>query len=371
MNNSIILFGGSYDPVHNGHIKIALEAKRELKAQKVLFIPSKRSPWKDNSNNADDRLNMLKLALEDYKEDGLEISDYEMKSEEDKDYTIFTARYFKKAYPEDVLYFLIGTDQLEKLDKWYMIDELSSLVKFVVYKRPGYEVNESNLVKYHGLLLNGEMMDISSTKIREGASFLMDKKVIDYIESSSLYYVNKVKENEKPRRYLHSVSVANLAYDIAVSNNLDPYKAYMAGYLHDITRMKSEPSDMKKAEEEFSKFFPKGEIPSYDYHQFTGPMFLKREFMVDDEEVLDAIRYHTTGKADMSPLGQVLYAADKIEPLRGYDSTKLIAYMKKDYKEGFKEVLSANKEFLTTLKDDKFLPDELTISCFNCYLKGE
>jgi nicotinate-nucleotide adenylyltransferase len=368
---NIVLFGGAFDPVHAGHLYLAENAFKTLKASKVIFIPSKTPFWKKEGAQGALRLKMLEETLKGYPH--FEVSDFELREEGDYAYSIDTLRHFSKVYPSDSyrLYFLIGQDQLNNLDRWKDIKELADLVTFIYARRPNFSLNKENEAKYHVLCLNGEEKDISSSKIRLGQDYSMDLTTIDFIEENSLYYVPKVRPYMKPRRYEHAKSVAHLAYQIAEANHLDPYKAYMAGYLHDITRKGTKECYNRKAEELYKSYFPNGLLPSWAYHQFTAPMVLKDDFQIEDEEVMDAIRYHTTGKAHMSPLGMILYASDKIEPTRGYDSSNMIAEMKKDYFQGFITVLKANKEFLEETNSGLAQNDRLTLSCFECYLKGE
>ena len=92
-----------------------------------------------------------------------------------------------------------------------------------------------------------------------------------------------------------------------------------------------------------------------------------KDFGVDDKDILGAILYHTTGKADMTVMEKVIYASDKIEPTRGFDSSSLITAMKNDFESGFVTVLKANQEFFHIKGID--FDNELTESCFKYYLK--
>ena len=368
--NKIILFGGAFDPIHLGHLKMAKRSLDFLNADRLIFIPTNHSPFKGEEIRSDYRLEMVKAGVRN-SDSRIEVSDYEAKSDK-VSYTFDTVTYFKTLYPSKDydLYFLIGSDQEENLDKWYRIKELSGLVRFICFSRPSYPLNTANMSAFRVGIIPDLEMDISSTDIRMGRKLDCPEGVIDYIVSEELYFMPFIRENEKPRRFEHSKQVGKLAYKIAEANSLRPEKAYLAGLLHDITRMRSTPADIRKADEEYSSFFPGGKIPSWCYHQFTARMFLEREMGFEDAEILDAITYHTTGKKNMSPLGMILYAADKIEPTRGYDSSNLIRAMMDDYKEGFRIVLKANRDFLYRLDKSKMVLDEFSRGCFNYYLKG-
>jgi predicted HD superfamily hydrolase involved in NAD metabolism len=219
----------------------------------------------------------------------------------------------------------------------------------------------------------GEPFDLASqlnrAEIRAGRDYRMPLDEGLFLVENKLYKAADIAPLHKPRRYAHVISVARLSYRIAEANKLDPYLAFEAGYLHDVCRMEAKKEYNKAAEAQYGKYF-KGEMPSWAYHQFTGPMYLKDELGITNELVLDAIRYHSTGKKDMSWLGKILYAADKIEPLRGYDSASLIAAMEKDVDSGFIAVLKANTDFLEGKVGPSGIQDELTVECMQCYLKG-
>ncbi len=165
-------------------------------------------------------------------------------------------------------------------------------------------------------------------------------------------------------RFEHVKSVANLSYQIAIKNNLkEPLKYYFAGLVHDIAK------NMDKNSDVINKYLTKKEkeFPRYCIHQFLAPHIVKEVFDIDDEEIFDAIKYHCSGKANMSMMGKVVYAADKIDPLRGYDSKYMIDVMYKDSETGFLLVLKENREFIKEKgKESNF--NNLSEECFKYYL---
>ena len=204
----------------------------------------------------------------------------------------------------------------------------------------------------------------SSTDIRELHSLDVPKMVIDYIIEHELYFVKKIKSYLTIKRYLHSVSVANLAYEIAKSNNQkDCSRYFIAGILHDIGKYIAKEQENKIMEEHFPQY---KDFPSPVIHQFTGSYLAETVFGTSDKEIIEAIEFHTTGHPGLSRLAKVIYASDKIEPTRGFDSTELIEAMKVNIEKGFITVLSANKDyyiehnvpydnFLTKATMDEFL----------------
>lgn len=196
------IFGGSFNPIHYGHLMICEYIKEEMGLDKVIFIPTGNPPHKDLELSAKDRYEMVRLAISPNPD--FEISDIET-TRVKKSYTVDTIRELKKIYKEEKLYFLIGLDSLFQLKNWMKIGDLSQEIEFVVALRPGYldkeEINkEIDFLKENfGTKINlikTPLYEISSTdlrdRIREGKSlrYLIPKKVLDYIEESGFYKVD-------------------------------------------------------------------------------------------------------------------------------------------------------------------------------------
>ena len=361
---NIVIFGGSFDPVHLGHVKIASHVASEYNAT-VYFVPAKISVWKHESVSIEDKLNMLRLAIGD--NPSLKIDEFELNREEETTYSIETVRYFKKKFPHDTLYFLMGADQAASFHKWQEALELSQIARILYYPRDNIVAPIDNILKYQMELVDGGLYQASATDIRSLSSLYLDERVLNYILEHELYFVKKVKSMYSPRRYEHALSVARTAIEIARSNSLlfDSLLSYffLAGYLHDIG--KAIPKDEQK--QIMAMHFPEYiNMPEFSYHQFVGAYIAKEEFGIEDVFILDAIKYHATGRALMTNLEKIIYAADKIEPTRGYDSSELIKAMKEDYEKGFIEVLKHNKEYL--LGQGKDISNPLTDECLAYYL---
>lgn len=364
----IILFGGSFDPIHNGHIFIAKRALEFIKGDKVVFIVSKNPRWKQAKNNEIQRLDMLKLALED--EPMLDYSDIELKLSGGGHYTIDTIKEILKKDEENgekqEYFFLIGEDQLESLHKWHQIDELANLVKFIVYKRNNDSelsyIGKENVIRYHVIIIEGKTYQCSSTSIRELQSIDVNEKVLKYIVDNHLYKYDEIYKLIDPKRYRHSASVAFLAKGIAKINKIDEKSAFFAGILHDVG--KEVLSNYRYIEEEWSEY---KNYPLKVLHQFVGASIAKHQFNVTDDDILNSIAYHCTGRAKMSLLERLIYASDKIDPLREYDSSEFIKICSRNIEEGFKIVLAENKIYLEKKKINMFNP--LTKECYEFYLK--
>jgi len=360
-----IIFGGTFDPVHNGHLRIASFSAKKFSA-KVIFVPNKAPRWKEPLTDIKHRKAMLELALKDVDFE-YEISDYEINKDDDINYSIDTVRYFKSIYPKDKLYFLIGADQVNQFDKWQDAVELSKLATIIYSSRPGFKLNEGNIDSFSMLSLNyDESGEVSSSDIRNLKTLDMPEDVMTYIEDNKLYYIARIAKYVDEKRLAHSIQVARLAYKIAKANKLeDPDRYYIAAILHDVG--KTAKCDGLEAVEFMKKNYPDYvDLPKFAYHQFIGEYIAKTEFNIDDKEILNAIKFHCTGNSDMSKIGMVVYASDKIEPTRQFDSTWLINSCLKDWYQGFIDTLIDNKKYL--LGHAKDITNKLTDACFRQYI---
>jgi nicotinate-nucleotide adenylyltransferase len=360
----IVIFGGSFDPVHNGHLRIARAASLLLNAD-VVFIPAKDPRWKTPEATVEDRLAMLKLALEEDGSGAFSIDQCELKRAGEVTYSIDTVRYFHKQYPGRKLTLLIGADEVNRFDQWQDAEEIVSLAEVVYVPRPEVPLKQDNIVKYRmSRLAYGGSGPVSSSDIRDLKSVDAPLKVFDYIEKKNLYYMKVLQQYEGPSRILHSLSVAHLAYAIAKTNMvLNPGFAYVAGMLHDIGKGVKEDQAREILKAEYPEY---ADYPSWCLHQFLGASLAKSVFGIADPAVLDAIEFHCTGKTHMPPITKIVYSADKIDPRRGFDSSKLINACLKNYYVGFLEVLRENEKYLTKTGEEETTP--LSESCRNLYL---
>jgi nicotinate-nucleotide adenylyltransferase len=154
------IYGGSFDPVHLGHLKLAREAVSELNFSKLVFVPSAQNPLKKESGAAaHERLILLRKAL---KGTGFEVSDCEVRRE-GPSYTVDTLALFRRRYPSAILYFLAGTDAAASLKKWKDYRRVLKLGRFIVLTRPGGAKTDPSLATDHLAL---DALPVSSSRIR-------------------------------------------------------------------------------------------------------------------------------------------------------------------------------------------------------------
>ena len=188
------IIGGSFNPIHYGHLVSASEVCNKFKLDKVIFVPSSINPLKSTSNLAEahHRLNMIKLAIADNPR--FENSDIEIKRG-GTSYTIDTIKAFVKEYGKDVnIYFIIGIDAFLEINSWASPDKLLKTCKFIVTSRPGYDIREiKSVFKKHTETMEITCLRISSSDIRKriksGAPirYLLPEKVEDYVRKHKLY----------------------------------------------------------------------------------------------------------------------------------------------------------------------------------------
>ena len=347
MGKRIGVLGGSFDPLHYGHLILAEQIRQEAALDKVILVPAYVNPFKEEVPPADGahRLEMLRLAAGDHPFFG--ISDIELKRE-GPSYTYDTLAALKeKEYPDDELYFIMGTDSFYQLEHWHKAKELIENFGFLIGMRKGYDEEElkqtiARLKERHPLraeYIQIPELEISSTdikkRIREGKSvrFLMPDSVISYIRENELYLdlTGKVREyartHEKTSRFAHTCGVVKMAKELALRWGADPEKAEIAAWFHDTCR-------------------PAGNLQ----HGPAAANLLKKLYGVDDEDILNAIRYHTTGRPGMSLLEKVLKTADQLEEGRDYPGVEeMRAYTKLPPDECVYRLMTHTREYVLSI----------------------
>lgn len=323
------IFGGSFNPVHNEHVRLATLAKEELGLSVLYIMPTFIAPHKSQiAISPEHRLNMLKLAFDGV--DGIEISDYEIEKG-GKSYTYQTVEHFKKTLDAD-LYFLVGGDMLYDFKNWKYPERILSACTLASFKRKDFSNDEEDIKKYFTKVFNKDFIQLktcgevnSSTKVRVYSSFnlditsMVDKRVSDYIKKNDLYfdkYADLVSKTLPEKRVKHTANVVISALSQAKRLGLDENKVKLTATLHDIAKYVD-----PKTVEGFS--YP-DDLPAPVIHAYLGEYLARNTLNITDEEILDAIKYHTTGKANMSTLGKLIFLADMVEEDRNYKGVEII-----------------------------------------------
>ena len=191
------IFGGSFDPIHIGHLIIASDAAEQMKLDRVLFIPAAQAPLKSNAPEAtaDDRAEMTRLAIED--DSRFEVRRLEI-DRGGTSFSIDTAEEIAREFPHAELFWIIGGDQARQLAQWKRIDKLAKLVEFICLERDASFVRPDNLpesVAIHPKAMR--RLDISSTEARErlksglASKYFLPEPVFRYIKTRNLYQDNR------------------------------------------------------------------------------------------------------------------------------------------------------------------------------------
>lgn len=185
--------GGSFDPVHFGHLMAAQDAYERGGLDRLVFVPAAQAPLKPGvvRASAEARLAMLRAAVGD--DARFEISDYEVRKG-GTSYTIDTVRHMRTRFAEEELSWVIGGDQVERLHLWREIGELVAYVEFIVLARPGWpRVQRTDIPGLRLRWCDGHLVELSSTEVRErvgagrSVDFLIPHKTVEYIRETGLY----------------------------------------------------------------------------------------------------------------------------------------------------------------------------------------
>ncbi len=338
------ILGGTFNPIHNGHLALASAAMEQYGLEEVWLMPSKLPPHKSHFAmlSEEHRLTMTQLAAKTNEK--FRVSDFEL-AREGLTYTSDTLELLKEEYPEIRFYFIIGGDSLVNFLSWWRPERILELATLLAAGRTGYEAEQvekatSDLRERFPEAEIGtvELSDypISSNEIREAfftgepervKQYLPDR-VYAYIQEHRLF--SKVTFSELdaemqrvlPRkRYLHSVAVAHLAAAYAVSSGYAPERALIAGILHDCAKAYSDEQLVSDCEKYSVPVTEVERRNGFLLHGKLGAYYARKRYFITDEEILSAISYHTTGRPGMTDLEKVVFLADYLEPFRTQPTT--------------------------------------------------
>ena len=343
------IYGGTYNPPHLGHVTAARAVFELLKLDKLLLIPAGIPPHKAmpaGSPTAEQRLEMTRLAGESLGlKDKVEVLDLEL-HRQGKSYTSDTLAELKEQYPEDELWLLMGTDMFLTIQVWHEPGKIFDLAGIAAFGRTEEDTEELFSVQREYLsrtypqariftLTIPGVIDVSSTELRdklkrgEGGN-LLSPAVYGYILREGLYETGADLKHLslellrpvalsylKHKRIPHVLGTEQEAIRLAERWGADVEKARIAALLHDCTKKLDMPEQLELCRHYGIELDELEQKALKLLHAKTGAAIARDVYGVD-EELYNAIWWHTTGHADMTLLEKIIYLADYIEPTRAF-----------------------------------------------------
>lgn len=393
------ILGGTFNPIHKGHIAMAKAAKAKMGLDQIWIIPSGMPPHKNASQQISsyDRYTMCELAVREL--EYIQVKDFEQHCLL-PNYSYKTLRYVSEQFPEHTFYFILGEDSLRYFHEWVHPEVISHYANIVVisrnaltttvpegsisYTTPLDRLIEKSNERFPGSFykVNMEPVDISSTEIRDiiyagNTTSYLDESVAQYIMDHHLYQklenlpdmkdiMKDIKEHVKPSRYFHILGVMDTAANLAMRYSYPVEYARMAGLLHDCAKYLSGEEQLKYCKKYNMEVSDAERLAPQLLHAKTGAHMAKYRYHVQQDEILHAIEVHTTGCPNMSLLDKILFIADYIEPSRDkaprLKELRHLAYVDLDV-----TVTFILHDTIYYLKEKKQTMDETTLTTYRYY----
>ena len=331
------ILGGSFDPVHSGHLQIAHAAMESARLDQVLILPTRSPRYKQYAASPEDRWMMTVTACSgdrDLVPCRLELD------REGTTYTADTLPLIRNMFPDAKLFWILGGDSFLRLHSWMRAGEIISQCHLLILSRPD-EVNHAALsAEAERLSAVGARIRIvpalacpySSSAVRAALSVGREPEGLDLcvrelIECKGLYgfparipesgaWLDRLFSALKPHRFAHSLAVADTARRMAARFGENPLKAEKAGLLHDCAKHIPLPDMQRIAVENRLDVDAAFLASSALLHSVVGAWIAEHKYGMADPEILEAIACHNTGRAGMSRLAMCVALSDSIEPTR-------------------------------------------------------
>ena len=358
----ILIYGGSFDPVHQGHKKLLSSALKEIKPDLCYVFVAYNSPYKELSQTPYAiRKEMAKCAFSALSKDII-FDDFEYKKHR-KVYTFETVKYIKQKYPKAEIFILVGTDCAATVTTWKEAKYNFENATFVIGLRQGYKAVKPN---FRAHILKGVLPKVSSTSLR--LQIMLNGKtpktvlpeIAEIINKNSLYALSFhtwLKAHLKAPRYNHVLAVAKEAVALAKIYGIVPQRAALAGIMHDAGKALTK--------EEMVAYAQKNKLKIKDFsllskfapallHAEISAHIAEHKFGIKDKEILQAISRHTLGAKDMTVFDKILMISDMCAKGRRPQDIKLIkTALKKSLDDG---LLAAEEvKLMYTVQTNKWL----------------
>ncbi len=348
----ILLYGGTFDPPHNGHLHNLTLAARRVRPDRVIVMPAGVPPHKAASRTpAAVRLEMCQCFQQmagSPEIPEVEICDWEIRQAQQgiKNYTDLTISMLAESYPGAKLYLAVGSDMLLSFDRWYNWQHLLKNCQLVVVSREAMDradlLEKAAQLDPEGgriLFADGAALPMSSSQIRarkqhgDHCADALPEFVQHIIEREGLYPIMKENEHNgltiqqaqelaksrlSAKRYQHTENVKNMAVELANIHGADPDKAALAAWLHDTAKEMPKDQLLQILQDNAIIKNNPAQRPEPVWHGICAEILARTQWGVTDQEVLDAVECHTTGRPGMTKLDKVLFLADMTSAERNW-----------------------------------------------------
>lgn len=377
--SKIGVFLSTFNPIHNGHIFVANKLKNEYDLDKILLVP-----FNVVLNKFEDlppikiRNDMCKLTCDDYDD----IVVYDIHSDIDLSCVFSILQELRLEFCDDDLYLIIESDlflSLDLLDKYEEIFDIASILTFA-FSKYEYELmkNKAKKLKKEVIINTFDQKHVSSECIR--IKYAQELKCSDYLNSKVEQYIlennvyggddclfreclNASKSQLSYKRFNHCQMVAKAAKDLAKLYNEDEKKAEIVGILHDIVKEKDKKYLLHIIENcgvelsEIEKNSPQ------IWHSIAGALYCEKYLGIEDKQIINAIKYHTTGDGNMTTFDKIIYMADCVSDDRKHEDVEIERKLVK--KNLDKALLFQLKKCITLLCEREVLIHPKTLECYN------
>ena len=342
----LAILGGSFNPMHLGHLFLADTVLSALHYDRVVFVPAYKSPFKlaaaGMEDSARDRLEMIAASIAG--DPRLTVDACEIRRG-GVSYTVDTVADIMRRYaPDGKPGLIIGDDLTADFPQWHKSAEILAMADIIIARRTHAGEGAAAAVPYPCTQITNDVMEVSSAMIREKIAaggawrYLVPPAVRSLIEERGMYGLadqtddheshsvetqslilrveEMVRESQSLERFLHSRNTALMSWDLCRRLSLEPGMGYLAGIAHDLAKPLSDKELLKLAKSDGGRISRlEKEKPSL-LHGRASAVLLKERFNVHNEAVLEAIALHTMGGKNMGPLAKIVYIADKMEVSR-------------------------------------------------------
>ena len=330
------ILGGTFDPIHNGHLMIGRYARDMFSLDEIWVMPNGNPPHKSENcieTKPCHRIEMARRAIANERVFVLQLYEVERK---EINYSYLTMEHFREEYPMYEFFFILGADSLFSLERWVHPERLLKTCTVLAAFRDGKPTSEmKDMISYLNQKYDADIrllytpeVDVSSTEIRDALKEgrpvhdQIPQSVLEYIKENGLYrnVFDEICDDLSLRltkeRYEHTLGVALVAEELAKHYGEDVKKARMAGILHDCAKCMGKQELYKYCQSHAIPISVSEQANPELLHAKVGASVAKETYGILDESILNAIIYHTTGRTNMSLLEKILYVADYIEPNR-------------------------------------------------------